>query len=130
MPLTHITVIYQQSPSTNLESSVGALRASYGYPTPFTLNYVEIGNEDNLYDSTHSYARYRFAEFYNAISPVYPHITIISSTGDLTAVGPGSATDFHIYTRPDYFVYSGFSKFDNANRTHKVLIGEYANVQV
>ncbi len=60
---------------------------------------------------------------------MYPNITIISSTGDLTAIGEGSATDFHIYTRPDYFVYETFGQFDNWNRSHKVLAGEYAMVQ-
>lgn len=106
----------------------GSLRASLGYPSPFPLKFLEIGNEDNLYNGASSYAKYRFSLFYNAISPLYPDLTIISSTGDLTAVGPGSATDFHIYTLPDYFV-SQFGKWDNVPRTHKVLIGEYANVQ-
>ncbi|KUJ08213.1 putative alpha-N-arabinofuranosidase A [Mollisia scopiformis] len=106
----------------------GSLRASLGYPTPFPLKFIEIGNEDNLSGGATSYASYRFTMFYEAISAAYPSLTIISSTGDLTAVGPDSATDFHIYTLPDYFV-SQFGKWDNVPRTHKVLIGEYANVQ-
>jgi alpha-N-arabinofuranosidase len=27
-------------------TTYGSLRASLGYPEPFTLNYIEIGNED------------------------------------------------------------------------------------
>ncbi len=30
-------------------TTYGALRASHGYPEPWTVNYVEIGNEDNGY---------------------------------------------------------------------------------
>ena len=106
----------------------GALRASLGYREPWNLKYVEIGNEDQLEGGAGSYREYRFSMFYDAISAKYPHLTVISSTGDLTAVGPGSATDYHIYTRPDFFA-TQFGYFDNWNRSHKVLVGEYANVQ-
>ncbi|CZR63639.1 probable alpha-N-arabinofuranosidase A precursor [Phialocephala subalpina] len=106
----------------------GSLRASLGYPKPFELKYVEIGNEDNLEGGAGSYASYRFSMFFNAIHAKYPDITIISSTGDLTAVGDGSATDYHVYTLPDHFV-ANFDLWDNVPRTHKVLLGEYANVQ-
>lgn len=117
-----------------ISSTYGSLRASLGYPEPWPLKYVEIGNEDNLYDDgPETYASYRFSMFYDAISAAYPDITIISSTGDLTAVGGSgtdnpSATDFHIYTRPDFFV-SQFGKFDNVSREHKTIVGEYAIVQ-
>lgn len=115
-------------------STYGSLRASLGYPDPWPLQYVEVGNEDDLYtDGPETYASYRFSMFYDAISEAYPDLTVVSSTGDLTAVGGTgtaypSATDFHIYTRPDYFV-TQFDKFDNASREHKTLIGEYACVQ-
>ena len=109
-------------------TTYGSLRASLGYPKPWTLKFVEIGNEDNLQGGAGSYAEYRFTMFYNAISAKYPDLTVISSTGDLTAVGDGSATDYHTYTLPDAFV-GEFGKWDNVPRTHKVLIGEYANVQ-
>jgi alpha-N-arabinofuranosidase len=109
-------------------SHFGALRASLGYPKPWSVKYVEIGNEDDLQGGAASYAAYRFKMFYDAITAKYPSITVISSTGDLTAVGPGSATDFHIYTRPDDFV-SRFGFFDHSNRSHPILIGEYAMVQ-
>jgi alpha-N-arabinofuranosidase len=109
-------------------TTYGSLRASLGYPNPFTLKFIEIGNEDNLEGGAGSYASYRFSMFYDAISAKYPDLTIISSTGDLTAVGAGSATDYHTYTLPDAFV-GQFGKWDNVPRTHKVLIGEYANVQ-
>ena len=106
----------------------GALRASLGYQNPFTLNYIEIGNEDNIEGGASSYASYRFSMFYNAIHALYPNITIISSTGDYTAVVDTSATDYHIYTRPDAFVRL-FGFYDHRSRVHKSLIGEYATIQ-
>ncbi|PMD60017.1 glycoside hydrolase family 51 protein [Hyaloscypha bicolor E] len=111
----------------------GALRASLGYPEPWALKYVEIGNEDNLYtNGSSTYAAYRFSMFYDAITAAYPNLKIISSTGDYTAVGGSGETatwtDFHTYSRPDTLV-SMFDKFDHASREYKTLIGEYAIVQ-
>jgi alpha-N-arabinofuranosidase len=111
----------------------GALRASLGYPEPWPLKYVEIGNEDNLYNNGGStYSAYRFPMFYNAISAAYPDLIIISSTGDYTAVGgtgeTATWTDYHTYSRPDTLV-SQFGQFDHADTVHKTLIGEYAVVQ-
>jgi len=106
------------SPST----PYGSLRAKLGYKQPFKLNYIEIGNEDNISGGASSYASYRFSIFYNAIHALYPNITIISSTGDYTAVAGSSATDYHIYTRPDYFV-SQFGFYDHRSRQHKSLVG-------
>ncbi|TVY25586.1 Alpha-L-arabinofuranosidase A [Lachnellula hyalina] len=115
-------------------STHGALRAQLGHPEPWELKYVEIGNEDDLYDNgAETYSAYRFSMFYEAISASYPDLILISSTGDYTAVGGSntsnpSATDYHTYSRPDYFV-SQFGHFDNASREYKSLIGEYACVQ-
>jgi alpha-N-arabinofuranosidase len=117
----------------SVNTTYGALRASLGYPKPFHLQYVEVGNEDNLNNGTVSYAAYRFPMFYNAIHAKYPHLTIISSTGDYTALagnGTSSATwiDYHLYSRSDKLV-SQFGQFDNVSRDHKTLIGEYAIIQ-
>jgi alpha-N-arabinofuranosidase len=109
-----------------VNSTFGALRASIGFPDPWTINYVEIGNEDNLGGAETSYSEYRYPAFASAITAQYPHITPISSTGDRLAETPGSATDFHQYTRPDIFV-SEFDHWDNiAESDHLFLIGEYA----
>lgn len=111
----------------------GALRASLGYPEPWVVKYIEIGNEDNLYtNGSSTYAEYRFRMFYEAISEAYPDLIIISSTGDYTAVGGSGATatltDYHTYSRPDTLV-SMFNHFDHASREYKTPIGEYAIVQ-
>jgi alpha-N-arabinofuranosidase len=52
----------------------------------------------------------------------------MSSTGDLTAISGHSATDYHEYARPNIYA-SQFGMFDNANRSHPILLGEYATIQ-
>ncbi|KAL2351838.1 alpha-L-arabinofuranosidase A [Cryomyces antarcticus] len=111
------------------DTKYGALRASIGYPEPWQIKYLEIGNEDQLYNGSVSYSSYRFPLFFKAIRAAYPNITIIAST---VAVVPfneaGAAGDYHEYTRPDTFV-SKFGFFDNYTSEHPVLVGEYAIIQ-
>ena len=111
------------SPSTKN----GALRAYLGYPDPWKINYVEIGNEDNLNNGQKSYSAYRFSAFYNAVKEKYPDITIIASTSGMSL--PGNAgQDYHVYNRPNLLV-DQFDYFDHFSRGHKTLIGEYANIE-
>ncbi|KAH8804445.1 glycoside hydrolase superfamily [Xylogone sp. PMI_703] len=110
-----------------VHTKYGALRASLGHPSPWKINYVEIGNEDNLSDPA-SYTAYRFRAFYDAIHAAYPSITLLSSTGDLTATAGHSATDYHEYNRPNLYA-TEFNKWDNADRSHHILLGEYATIQ-
>lgn len=109
----------------------GGLRCTNGHPEPYKLNYIEIGNEDNLGDGLSTYAAYRFNLFYTAIHSRYPNLTIISSTTELTQdqLPPGTAADYHQYTRPDYFVNQS-SFFTPNTSAHQTLIGEFATVQV
>jgi alpha-L-arabinofuranosidase len=58
----------------------GARRARDGHPAPFPLRYVEIGNED-WFDRSGSYDG-RFAQFYDAIKALHPHLQVISSVGN------------------------------------------------
>ncbi|KAF5877733.1 putative alpha-l-arabinofuranosidase a protein [Botrytis fragariae] len=111
-------------------TTYGALRASLGYPEPWKINFVEVGNEDNLGGGEPSYIAYRWPMFFNAIHAKYPDILVISSAQDLLSVGPPhtSGTDFHQYLRPDDFAVQ-FELFDNANRSYPILLGEYAVIQ-
>jgi alpha-L-arabinofuranosidase len=57
----------------------GAKRAALGYPDPWPIRFVEIGNEDSLNNGTKTYRKYRFSMFYEAIKAKYPDMTIIVS---------------------------------------------------
>ncbi|KAI5921052.1 alpha-L-arabinofuranosidase [Camillea tinctor] len=112
-----------------VDSRWGSLRAELGHPEPWTLKYVEIGNEDWLAGAPEgwdTFKNYRFPMFLEAINTAYPDIQVISSGSvydgyDIPAPGGG---DYHLYAEPDTFV-SEFSKFDNVATPH--LIGEMAS---
>jgi alpha-N-arabinofuranosidase len=108
----------------------GAQRIQDGHPTPFTLNYVEIGNED-FFDKSGSYDG-RFAQFYDAIKAKYPHLQIIST------VGNDHPESLRVHSRTPDLVDEHFYKteeqmeaqshlYDNRPRTGpKVFVGEWA----
>lgn len=108
----------------------GALRAQYGQAEPYNLQYVEVGNEDNLNNGCSSYGD-RFTAVYDAVHAKYPDLTLIastSSTGCLPASMPnGTYTDTHHYLSPDEFV-AAFNEWDNVPRNGPgILVGEYAS---
>lgn len=110
-------------------TTYGALRTSLGYPDPWKIRYVEVGNEDNLGGGGASYESYRFQAFRDAINAKYPDIFVFASTvaynfEETEDVG----ADYHQYTRPNYFV-GQFGFFDNFTTGQKTFIGEYAAVQ-
>jgi len=126
-------------------TTYGAMRAAYGHPAPFDIEFVEIGNED-FFSSTYNY---RFPYLYNGIKAVYPNITLISTQFDERSSGgygpPGQALenitipaggmyDYHTYQEPSWFV-DHFSMWDNwqveTNNTDvTVLLGEYSVIQI
>ena len=75
------------------------MRAADGHPAPFSLNYVEVGNED-FFDRSGSYNAYRFPMFYDAIRAAYPQLKIIATTG-VTSRTP-DVIDDHYYAIRDY----------------------------
>ena len=100
----------------------GAVRAKLGHPKPFSVKYIEVGNED-WFDKAKTWDA-RFTMFYDAIKSKYPGLYVISSA--------------HVTTRmPDYEdIHHYFSfkksltlahKYDNYIRTDaKVFEGEWA----
>ena len=112
-------------------STWGALRASYGHPTPYSISHLEIGNEDNLSGGCGTYAS-RFTAFYDAIHAAYPSITLIASTTSSSCLPSplpsGVWPDIHHYEEPAQFI-SLFDEFDNYPRTpgYGIFVGEYAN---
>lgn len=105
----------------------GAVRASLGYPKPWNIKYVEIGNEDWLAGRPagfESYQRYRFPAFKKAFEEKYPHIQLIASPSvfDDMVIPKGLAGDWHPYLTPDEFV-TGFNKLDGLTKDNLTLIG-------
>ena len=56
----------------------GARRVKDGHPAPFKLNFVEVGNEDNLGGGNRTYEE-RFAAFYDGIKAKYPDLKVIAT---------------------------------------------------
>lgn len=109
----------------------GAQRIKDGYPNPFPLHYVEIGNED-FFDRSGSYDG-RFAQFYDAIKAKYPQLKIISTVGyeQPENLRVHSRTpdlvDEHYYRSEEEMEGQSFKydTYDRANKT-KVFVGEWA----
>lgn len=108
----------------SVDTEYGALRAKVGHPEPWTIRYVEVGNEDMLSNGLPTYKSYRFSAFYKAITAKYPDIQVLASTIDMTIPGTAGG-DYHLYDTPDNFV-SKFDMFDDFTREHPILLGEIA----
>ncbi|KAI1209797.1 glycoside hydrolase family 51 protein [Annulohypoxylon truncatum] len=112
------------------DSKWGSVRAELGHPEPWSLQYVEIGNEDWLAgapEGWETFKNYRFPMFLDAINKAYPDIQVISSGSSFDGynIPKAAGGDYHVYAEPDELVLE-FSKFDNATTPH--LIGEMAAV--
>lgn len=107
----------------SIDTKYGALRAMYGHPEPWTIRYVEVGNEDMLNGGLSSYTAYRFQAFYDAITSKYPDIQVLASTIEMTFPGTAGG-DYHLYDIPDNFI-TKFDMFDNYTDEHPILLGEY-----
>jgi alpha-L-arabinofuranosidase len=101
----------------------GAQRAKDGHPAPFSLKYVEIGNED-WFDRSGSYEG-RFAQFYDAIKAKYPSLQIIATTG--VKIRTPDLIDEHYY-RSQEEMEAQSHMYDARERgdTTKVFVGEWA----
>ncbi|KAF2465170.1 glycoside hydrolase [Lindgomyces ingoldianus] len=110
----------------------GQLRASLGYPEPWELKFIEVGNEDWLAGAPSgykSYTTYRFEAFKNAIEEKYPDMHIIASPSvfDNMTIPAPAAGDYHPYRQPNDY-YAEFDKFDNLTPDNLTLVGEFAAV--
>jgi len=101
----------------------GAMRAKLGHPAPYTLHYVEIGNED-WFDNSGSYDG-RFAQFYDAIKAKYPKLQLIATTG-VRSRTPDMYDEHYYRSARDMEKNAG--QYDNYNRSRpKVFVGEWAS---
>ena len=109
----------------------GAQRVKDGYPNPFKLRYVEIGNED-WFDTSGSYDG-RFAQFYDAIKAKYPQLKIISTVGyehsqsQRVHSRTPDLVDEHYYRSEEEMESQSFV-YDSRDRSNptKIFVGEWA----
>lgn len=110
----------------------GAKRAALGYPKPWTIKYVEIGNEDWLAGrpaSFDSYKAYRFPKFYKAFKAKHPQVQLIASPSvfDKFEAPADVVGDWHPYLTPDELV-NRFNRTDQLTQANRTLIGMLSGV--
>jgi alpha-N-arabinofuranosidase len=112
--------------SGDVNTHWGAQRAKDGHPAPFTLRYVEIGNEDG-FDKSKSYDQ-RFALFYKAIKAKYPQLQLISTmAASATPSQRPDLVDDHTYAWGEADMYEHVNDYDQRSRSEpKVFVGEWA----
>jgi alpha-L-arabinofuranosidase len=118
---------YITGPAT---STWGSRRAKAGHPSPFTLTYVEVGNED-FFDRSGSYDE-RFAQFNTAIKARYPNLQVISTVGfehpenqRVRSVTP-DVVDEHYYRTVEAFLKAARGQYDRYDRKGpKIFVGEW-----
>ncbi|MEU3355182.1 AbfB domain-containing protein [Streptomyces sp. NPDC037389] len=105
------------------DTTWGAQRAAHGHPAPFPVRYVEIGNED-IFDQSGSYDRYRFPAFYDRIKARYPHLRIVA-TAPVTS-RPADVLDEHFYDADHAQFALLADRYAPVDRNGpQILIGEY-----
>jgi alpha-L-arabinofuranosidase len=105
-----------------VDTKWGAERAKDGHPAPFSLNYVEIGNED-WFDRSKSYDG-RYAQFYKAIRQKYPQLQLIATT-PVNSMKP-DVIDDHYYKQAEQF-FNDVHHYDKTDRNGpKIFVGEWA----
>jgi alpha-N-arabinofuranosidase len=118
---------YVMGPAT---SKWGALRAKAGHAEPFTMTYVEVGNED-FFDRSGSYDQ-RFAQFNKAIKARYPRLKVISSVGfeqpesrRVRSVTP-DVVDEHYYRTVETFLKMARGHYEKYDRKGpEIFVGEW-----
>ena len=108
----------------------GAQRIKDGYPNPFKLRYVEIGNED-WFDKSGSYDG-RFAQFHDAIKAKYPQLKLIATVGfehqsQMVKSCTPDLVDEHYYLSEEAMEAQSFM-YDARDRAakSKIFVGEWA----
>jgi alpha-L-arabinofuranosidase len=126
---------YANGPVT---SKYGALRARNGHPSPFNIQYLEIGNENNQPDPAQQSDHYydRFKKFKDAILSKYPNMHLIGNVAAWGTDNPrwgseerADLLDEHYYRSPAWFA-DEFHKYDRYSREGShIYVGEYAVTQ-
>ncbi|EMD31910.1 glycoside hydrolase family 51 protein [Gelatoporia subvermispora B] len=110
-----------------LISRPAALRASLGHPEPFTLHFVEVGNEDFFAANTYPY---RWVDFVGNLSAEFPQLRYIATTDawDPILSPTPPSYDVHVYQTPGWFAQNAFY-YDSFERNGTTYFeGEYAAI--
>ncbi|KAF8159380.1 alfa-L-arabinofuranosidase precursor [Crassisporium funariophilum] len=110
-------------------SAPAALRASLGHPQPFTLKFVEIGNEDFVGSAPGTYA-YRWKDIVTALKVQFPtiHFIATSQTSGPVLTPKPTEYDVHVYQTPTWFAQNSFFYDSFARDGTKYFEGEYAAI--
>lgn len=114
------------------ETKWGAQRVKDGHPAPFSISYIEIGNEDG-FDKSGTYEA-RFTQFFDAIKKKYPDLKLISTVGGEDPLGrrfkvkqrTPDALDEHYYRNAGE-MEADANHYDHYDRNGpKIFVGEWA----
>jgi alpha-N-arabinofuranosidase len=104
----------------------GARRAANGHPAPYSLKYVEIGNE-NGWQTVKEYIP-RYTMIHDALLARYPDLKIMFNATGVPSSAPESFLDFaddHFYEKDLAHLYD---KYDSINPAcKKICVAEYAS---
>ena len=107
----------------DISTKWGTERAKDGHPAPFTLNYIEVGNED-WFDRSGTYDD-RFTQIYDAIKAKYPSLQIIATAKVKTRTP--DLMDDHLYPTSQEAMEARAHEYDTHDRSGpKVFVGEWA----
>ena len=97
----------------------GSLRAKMGHPEPFSLKYLEIGNENSGTEYEACFNRIR-----EAVLERYPQIIIVSNTRSETITT--DIVDDHYYNMPEFFAENIDIYDDYSRKNPNIFVGEFA----
>jgi alpha-N-arabinofuranosidase len=107
----------------NANTKWGAKRVADGHPAPFTIHYIEIGNEDFAGDARKTYEA-RFAQFHDAIKAKYPDLKLIATIP--VAGRTPDIVDDHYYQTSDQMAKLAHKYDKQDRRGPKAFVGEWA----
>lgn len=108
-----------------VDSKWGKIRAENGHPKPFSLKYLQVGNENGgpVYWE-------RYDLFHTKIREKYPEMQIVACKwgGKITNKKPIEIYDEHYYHDPQYFIDHAdrYDTYERGDDKMKIYVGEYA----
>ncbi|KAF8209467.1 glycoside hydrolase family 51 protein [Mycena galopus ATCC 62051] len=116
------------------ESEAAALRASLGHPTPFSLTYVEIGNEDFTGHAPETYQS-RWNSIVTNLTATFPQLQFMATSRQTSTPSPVLTPtplhwDIHVYQTPTWFSEDSFYYDTFVRNGTTYFEGEYAATSI